>query len=151
MTECQNCNRILPAARPGQRFCKTSCASAHYARRKRAEARSQKPLVNCKICGKAFSPLRADHSVCSAECRSSTPPPDPPAPPDDQIVFKMIARGYLPEPNCTTPDGSPAWGVAGLAALLDMGEVEFLALMARRPPAYLPDAGIPSSWSLLMS
>ena len=150
MQHCQNCNRILPAARPGQRFCKTSCASAHYARRKRQEARAQKPKSLCRVCGKPFAPLRPDHAVCSTECRSSTQPPDPPATPTDQIVFKMIARGYLPAPGCTAPDGSPAWGVAGLAALLDMGEREFLALMAKRPPAYLPDAGIPSSWALLL-
>ena len=151
MITCQNCNRILPAARPGQRFCKTSCQSAAYARRKRAEARAEKPKVNCRVCGKAFSPLRPDHAVCSAECRSSTPPPDPPAPPTDQIVFRMITRGYLPAPGCTAPDGSPAWSVSGLAALFDLDERTFLAMMAKRPPVYIQEPGIPSSWALLMS
>lgn len=63
----------------------------------------------------------------------------------------MCSKGFLPPPGCTAPDGSPAWGIDGLAALFDMQTQEFLRMMAQRPPAYQEEKGIPSMWWMLES
>jgi predicted nucleic acid-binding Zn ribbon protein len=52
-------------------YCSRTCAKrlfGHRARRRRAEER-QSPELHCAVCGKAFTPARADARTCSAACR----------------------------------------------------------------------------------
>lgn len=148
MHPCPNCGKTTE-----RKFCKASCGSAFRARLKRQESAVPLPQKPCRRCGESFTPVRSTQEYCRSECRKPIKADaDQGLPPGelDQTVYRMITKGFLPSPTCTSPNGAAVWSVHGLAALFDLDPLPFLALMARRPPAYLPEPGIPSSWSALL-
>ena len=151
MAECVNCGKPHERRSP---YCRESCASGHRAKLKRQEARATRPTVECKHCGKAFSPLRPDHIFCSPQCRKPTVrPPEPPEtspPAGDQIVASLVAKGFLPPATCTAPDGQLAWTADAMARLFDLELMPFLGMMCQRGPVYTEHRGVPSSWGKLM-
>ena len=116
MTECQNCHKPLPAARPGQKYCRTSCQSAAHARRKRAEAKVG---------------------------QVTKPPPDSPeaAPPSGLTAeeVRALVFGYaLPEPYTVCPTtGEPVWRFRELAELFSVTELELREVLVRRGQPFM--------------
>ena len=147
MHPCPNCGK--PTER---KFCKASCGSAYRARMKRQAEAQPLPQKPCRNCGTSFTPVRSTQEFCKAECRKPTKvDADQGRPPGelDLTVYRMITKGFLPEPTCTSPTGQAAWTITGLGMLFDLDPMQFLALMAKRPPVYLKEPGIPSSWQSL--
>ena len=64
---------------------------------------------------------------------------------------RLIVAGYLPPPFTICPhDSRPLWDFAGLADLLNQRPDQLVELLQANGPAYLPVAGIPSSWRMLI-
>ena len=116
MTECQNCHKPLPAARPGQKYCRTSCQSAAHARRKRAEAKV----------GQVIQP--------PPEPAEAEPPSGLTAEEVRQLVFEF----HAPEPFSIDPGtGQPLWRFRELAELFDVSELELREVLVSRGQPFL--------------
>jgi hypothetical protein len=64
---------------------------------------------------------------------------------------RLVVMGYLPPPFTICPhDSRPLWDFAGLADLLNQRPDQLVELLQANGPAYLPVAGIPSSWRMLI-
>jgi hypothetical protein len=64
---------------------------------------------------------------------------------------QLIVSGHLPAPfNVDPHDQRPLWDFVGLAELLNQRPDQLVQLLQANGPAYLPGAGIPSSWRMLI-
>lgn len=119
MINCQHCNRVIPVPRPGQRYCRTSCQSAAYARRKREAAVTQ-PRVEVDL-----------------------PPTEPPeaAPPSGltaEEVRQLVFEFHAPEPYSIDPGtGQPLWRFRELAELFAVTEFELRDVLVARGRAFM--------------
>ena len=116
MIHCQNCNRVIPVPRPGQKYCRTSCQSAAHARRKRQAAKV----------GQVIQP--------PPEPAEAEPPNGLSAEEVRQLVFEF----HAPEPFTIDPGtGQPLWRFRELAELFSVTELELREVLVRRGQPFL--------------
>ena len=119
MTNCQHCHKPLPAARPGQKYCRTSCQSAAHARRKRQQAATQP---------------RVEVAITLTEPPEATPPSGLTAEEVRQLVFEF----HAPEPYTIDPGtGQPLWRFRELAELFAVTEFELRDVLVSRGQPFL--------------
>jgi hypothetical protein len=119
MTECLHCHKPLPAARPGQRYCRTSCQSAAWAKRKRQQAATQP---------------RVEVAITLTEPPEATPPSGLSAEEVRQLVFEF----HAPEPYTIDPGtGQPLWRFRELAELFAVTEFELRDVLVSRGQPFL--------------
>ncbi len=117
-------------------------------------------MTQCKQCSSPLTPGRK--VFCSEQCswrwqnakRSTGPMPSKTeqveTPQIHQTAQRLIVSGHLPSPYQIDPhDQRPLWDFVGLAELLNQRPDQLAQLLLANGPAYLPGAGIPSSWQLL--
>ena len=69
----------------------------------------------------------------------------------NETAQALIVGGFLPAAFSIDPyDGRPVWDFNGLCALLNQRPGQLVELLKANGPAYLPGAGIPSSWKALV-
>lgn len=123
MTECAHCHKPLPNARPGQRYCKTSCQSAAWAKRKRDSAKPPKP-----------EPEVGEVEVEAREVDEPLAPVGLSAEEVRQLVFEF----HAPEPFTIDPGtGHPLWRFRELAELFGVSEFELREVLVSRGQPFM--------------
>lgn len=119
MTECLHCHKPLPAARPGQRYCRTSCQSAAWAKRKRDAAKPPRP-----------EPPEVEVS----EVEETLAPAGLTA----EAIRALVFEYHLPEPYTVCPTtGQPLWRFRELAELFSVTEFELRDVLVARGQPFL--------------
>jgi hypothetical protein len=118
-------------------------------------------MTACKQCSADLPPGKKVY--CSEQCswrwnnakRSTGPMPSKTeqveTPAIHQTAQNLIVTGHLPAPyQIDAHDQRPLWDFVGLAELLNQRPDQLVQLLQANGPAYLPGAGIPSSWRMLI-